>query len=275
MNSPLDNVYELLRLEYGDAYRLEDIKQRLENGKILFTSDNDYLQKLVYRHSGEIQKVVEHKNSIPKYIPTPEPKYIPTPEPKYIPTPEPKYIPTPEPKYIPTPEPKYIPTPEPKLSQKKSSKKKKLVIVFGVFVLLYFVFSVLGGGENMTSSKIVNERNVLSEEEYKELAIPWTYNDIVRNPEKYYGKILLIEGAVEYVSERGGDRYWLAIKTQCGSGLEQLICKYVVVDYSGKRILEGDKIQSYGELSEKISPWPKGTPAPVIKSDFLECFNCN
>ena len=243
MNSPLDNVYELLRLEYGDAYRLEDIKQRLENGKILFTSDNDYLQKLVYRHSGEIQKVVEHKNSIPKYIPTPEPKYIPTPEPK--------------------------------LSQKKSSKKKKLVIVFGVFVLLYFVFSVLGGGENMTSSKIVNERNVLSEEEYKELAIPWTYNDIVRNPEKYYGKILLIEGAVEYVSERGGDRYWLAIKTQCGSGLEQLICKYVVVDYSGKRILEGDKIQSYGELSEIISKWPQGTPAPVIKSDFLECFNCN
>ena len=61
MNSSLDNVYELLRLGYGDSYRLEDIKQRLENGKVLYGSDNDYLQKLVYQYRGEIQKVVEYK----------------------------------------------------------------------------------------------------------------------------------------------------------------------------------------------------------------------
>ena len=76
MNSPLDNVYELLQLGYGDTYRLEYIKKRLENGKILYISDNDYLQKLVNQYSGEIQKVVKHK----KPEPTPEPT-LPTPEP--------------------------------------------------------------------------------------------------------------------------------------------------------------------------------------------------
>ena len=81
MNSQLDNVYELLRLGYGDTYRLEDIKQRLANGKVLYASDNDYLKKLVYQYSGEIQ-IVEHKK--PK--PTSELTRIPEPT---LPTPEP------------------------------------------------------------------------------------------------------------------------------------------------------------------------------------------
>ena len=66
MNSSLDNVYELLRLGYGDAYRLENLKKRLESGSILYASDNDYLQKLVNQYSGEIQKVVEHKKPKPQ-----------------------------------------------------------------------------------------------------------------------------------------------------------------------------------------------------------------
>ena len=72
MNSPLDDVYELLRLGYGDTYRLEDIKQRLANGKALYASDNDYLQKLVNEHRGEIQKVGEYKKREPTPS-TPEP----------------------------------------------------------------------------------------------------------------------------------------------------------------------------------------------------------
>jgi hypothetical protein len=55
-NSSLDNVNELLRLEYGDKGRLEDIKRRLGNGQILYNSDNNYLQQLVNLHDGEIHK---------------------------------------------------------------------------------------------------------------------------------------------------------------------------------------------------------------------------
>ena len=65
MNSSLDNVHELLRLGHGDTYRLQDIRHRLENGKVLYGSDSDYLQKLVYRYNKEIQKVVEHKKPKP------------------------------------------------------------------------------------------------------------------------------------------------------------------------------------------------------------------
>jgi hypothetical protein len=57
-NSSLDNVNELLRLDYGDKYRLEDIKRRLDNGQVLYNSDNNYLQQLVNLYDGEIHKKI-------------------------------------------------------------------------------------------------------------------------------------------------------------------------------------------------------------------------
>ena len=89
-NSSLDNVNELLRLEYGDKGRLEDIKRRLGNGQILYNSDNNYLQQLLNRYEGEI-----HKKNGSAYLKS---------------------------------------TPKPVLS-KKSSKKKKTGIIFGVIIL--------------------------------------------------------------------------------------------------------------------------------------------
>ena len=155
MNSSLDNVYELLRLGYGDAYRLENLKKRLESGKVLYISDNDYLQKLVYQHRGEIQ-VAEHK----KPEPTPEYKamreaYRSTPEPipePTLPTPEPT-LPTPEP----TPEYKAMsggtdalpePIPQPDFNKQPLPSKKDpnerrnaalsaLIVLIGVLVFMF------------------------------------------------------------------------------------------------------------------------------------------
>mgnify|MGYP003976785295 CR=1 FL=1 len=59
VNSSSDNVYALLQLGYGDTYRLEDLKKRLENGRTLYISDNNYLKKLVNKHQGEFQKYIE------------------------------------------------------------------------------------------------------------------------------------------------------------------------------------------------------------------------
>jgi len=158
MNSSLDNVYELLRLGYGDSYRLEDIKQRLENGKVLYGSDNDYLQKLVYQYRGKIQKVVEHKKPKPTpkpTMPTPEPT-MPTPEPT-MPTPEPT-MPTPEPT-MPTPEPT-MPTPEPTaadesevLPSKEDPNERRNGILVGLFFLfggIAFMFIIPWGGDGGT-----------------------------------------------------------------------------------------------------------------------------
>ena len=58
VNSSLDNVNELLRLVYGDKPRLDDIKQRLENGQILYNSDNNYLHQLVNLYDGQIHKKI-------------------------------------------------------------------------------------------------------------------------------------------------------------------------------------------------------------------------
>ena len=57
-NSSLDNVNELLRLDYGDKYRLEDIKRRLDNEQVLYNSDNNYLQQLVNLYDREIHKKI-------------------------------------------------------------------------------------------------------------------------------------------------------------------------------------------------------------------------
>jgi hypothetical protein len=70
INSSLDNVNKLLQLGFGDKGRLEDLEQRLGNGRTLYNSDIQYLQKLVNQYDTEIQKIVETKNSRPQ----PEPK---------------------------------------------------------------------------------------------------------------------------------------------------------------------------------------------------------
>jgi len=74
VNSSLDNVNELLRLAYGDKPRLEDIKRRLENGQVLYNSDNNYLQQLVNQYGGEIQKMLgsTYLKLKPKHEPTPK-----------------------------------------------------------------------------------------------------------------------------------------------------------------------------------------------------------
>ena len=62
VNTSLDNINELLRLSLGDKYRLEDLKHRLEDGKTLYISDNQYLEKLVNQYKDKIQKVNISKN---------------------------------------------------------------------------------------------------------------------------------------------------------------------------------------------------------------------
>jgi len=61
VNSSSDNLYALLQLGCGDIYRLEDLKQRLENGRKLYISDNNYLKKLASRYYDEIQKIIYSK----------------------------------------------------------------------------------------------------------------------------------------------------------------------------------------------------------------------
>ena len=272
VNSLLDDVNELLRLSYGDENRLEDIKRRLEDGLTIYNSDINYLKKLVENHKDEIQENTESEST------TTESESTTTGS-----------------------EPLPVDDELEELEEEKTREKhsggnlKKMGFVILATAAVISVFFAIGsleekgwiGSDEPTKTTIKEQPKVttpevkpfsqMNEQELEELAIPWSYNDIVRNPEKYYGEILFIEGNVQYISKKGEDRYYLAIAKQCGSPakFEQLICDYGVIDYSGKRILKGDHIQSYGTLSKIIEQWPRFQPAPVIKSSFLECFNCN
>ena len=48
---------------YGDENRLEDIKRRLEDGLTIYSSDINYLKKLVENHKDEIQENTESKST--------------------------------------------------------------------------------------------------------------------------------------------------------------------------------------------------------------------
>lgn len=55
MNSLLDQVNSLVKMQVGDPYRLEHIKSRLEENKILTLSDKKYLSDLLDRYIGNIK----------------------------------------------------------------------------------------------------------------------------------------------------------------------------------------------------------------------------
>ncbi len=64
MSSFLEDVSNLLKLGIGDLGRLEYIKQTLENNKMMYVSDREYLQKLVRQHlsnenTSEVQTMKE------------------------------------------------------------------------------------------------------------------------------------------------------------------------------------------------------------------------
>jgi hypothetical protein len=65
VDSQLENIRKLLELKVGDKGRLEELQQRLENHKILFISDRDYLETLVRQHlSGWIPPTTKVKENI-------------------------------------------------------------------------------------------------------------------------------------------------------------------------------------------------------------------
>ena len=138
MNSSLDNVHELLRLGYGDAYRLGDIKKRLESGTILYASDNNYLEKLVYQYSKEIQKVITHKKTKPTRIPEPKREPIPEPYEQYQPEP--------------TPEPTAVDESEVLVSKKDPNERRNATLggLFFLFGGLAFMFIIPWGGDGGT-----------------------------------------------------------------------------------------------------------------------------
>ncbi len=76
MTSDLDDVKQLLNLGVGDIGRLEHIKQAIEKNKTLYTSDKEYLKKLIQNLTMD-QNKPNSKNILKKSIVEESHKEIP------------------------------------------------------------------------------------------------------------------------------------------------------------------------------------------------------
>ena len=68
MTSLLEDVNRMLAGEYGDIPRLKEIKETLEENKMLFVSERKYLLKLVRDHpENPIEQKSRYDNPTTKY----------------------------------------------------------------------------------------------------------------------------------------------------------------------------------------------------------------
>ena len=172
-------------------------------------------------------------------------------------------------------------------------KLKKISIAFVVMIVLIYAVNMAISGESermiptstfTVDNELIREKTymMMNEQELEEVAIPWEYRDMLRNPENYRGEIISINGPVYFVSNSvenptsplyGSERGKQLLGFEIGGRHSQLIG----VEHQGEKILKGDKVQIYAEFKKLYTgiPFPAGGEKPFLKSHFLECFNCN
>jgi hypothetical protein len=60
MDSLLDQVNALIKMQVGDPYRLEHIKSRVEENKVLALSDKKYISDMLDRYLGNVESNENH-----------------------------------------------------------------------------------------------------------------------------------------------------------------------------------------------------------------------
>jgi len=152
-------------------------------------------------------------------------------------------------------------------------KADKIMGGFGLgvlgFIIVFFVVN------NMMIQAGEQEFRNMSIEELHKNAVSWNYDDLLRNPEKYKGKIIEFDGEIFRVDSLGKDHYAFIVWTDTGEyGLDQL-----VVEWEGSRLLDGDEISGYGVFDKVIDMGSMlvenyYNPKPLVKAIQLTCYNC-
>ncbi len=144
--------------------------------------------------------------------------------------------------------------------------------VIGIIALIFAV------GYEPSSMMIQEEEQELrnmSIEELHESSVSWYYDDLLRNPKKYKGKIIEFDGEIFRVDSLGKDHYAFIVWTGTGEyGLDQL-----VVEWKGGRLLDGDEITGFAVFEEVIDMGSMlvdnyYNPKPYVKGIQLTCLNC-
>ncbi len=158
-------------------------------------------------------------------------------------------------------------------------KIKKIGIGFGIFVASFFILVAIVAVTNFEQDKeeqeLRSKLRSMSIEELEELSVSWYYDDLLRNPEKYKGKIIEFDGEIFMVDSIGKDHYAFYLWTGTGEyGLDQL-----VVEWKGSKLLDGDEISGYATFVDVVNMGSMlvenyYNPKPHVEAIQLTCHNC-
>jgi len=145
------------------------------------------------------------------------------------------------------------------------------VVITAIIVVVGSLIFV-GGIADFSNQDKISEFRSLSDEELEELSVHWGYNDLLRNPEKYKGKIIEFNGEIFMVDSVGKDHYRFVVWVD--DGLDQL-----VVDWKGGRLLPRDEIRGYAVFEGVIDVGSMlvddyYNPKPLVKGIRIYCTNC-
>ena len=146
----------------------------------------------------------------------------------------------------------------------------KLTIIIIVVPVIFFILFVFVYAPTLSSEQF----REMSKEELAEIAVSWTWEDLVRDTDKYDDEILNVSGNVYLNTEDN----MLIIPVE-RTGDSPLKWKYVVVEevFSGFRILEGDEVFIYGyvrPLNNVADSYPYDNPSPILRPVYFECSSC-
>lgn len=141
---------------------------------------------------------------------------------------------------------------ETQVIQPKKGKHYGILHLIGGLILLFVIMGVvinLAEEENkeVGPAQVSQEAPKVSVEEIKNTALKnLRYDELLRNNEKYIGKIVYYQGKVAQVTELWRNKYILRVDVTKGEyGLWD---NDIWANYEGKRILEDDIIDLWGEV---------------------------
>ncbi len=133
---------------------------------------------------------------------------------------------------------------------------------------------VIPSEEIETQEKI--DTSQLAVEELKEQAISWNYKDIVRNEERYIGKIIYLTGSIDLIEKF--DDNWVRLFVSTKEGFAYSDAEYFYVWYNGNKLLNDDTIEAYVVVESiyEVESMLEGyfQYYPIVTAMHLTCTNC-
>ena len=151
-------------------------------------------------------------------------------------------------------------------------------ITIGIVATLAFVFLISVNPFDVAQSvdkAEINELRSLSDEDILAMEVSFDYKDILRNPEKYEGKLIHFTGEIWKVEEDFMAGPWFEVYSDCRQ--VSWDCGNFVVFHTGSpRLLKNDIVEFYARVDYVDNYTILGSviPVPYVTAVRLGCVSC-